>query len=62
MNNGVFVSFSRIFLLGILIFKGLIARHLYKLFGIKGLNYQVKTLILYNPLQNFRNNDHICMQ
>jgi hypothetical protein len=28
---------SRIFLLGILIFKGLIARRLYKLFGVKGL-------------------------
>jgi hypothetical protein len=32
-----FVGFSRIFLLGILIFKGLTARRLYKLFGVKGL-------------------------
>jgi hypothetical protein len=32
-----FVGFSRIFLLGILIFKGLTARRLCKLFGVKGL-------------------------
>jgi hypothetical protein len=31
-------GFSRIFLLGILIFKGLIARRLYKSFGVEGLN------------------------
>jgi hypothetical protein len=36
---GVFGGFSRIFLLGILIFKGLTARRLYKPFGIKGLNF-----------------------
>jgi hypothetical protein len=34
---GVFVGFSRIFLLGILICKGLTARRLYKSFGVKGL-------------------------
>jgi hypothetical protein len=34
---GVFVGFSRTFLLGILIFKGLTARRLYKSFGVKGL-------------------------
>jgi hypothetical protein len=34
---GVFVSFSRIFALVILIFKRLTARHLYKSFGIKRL-------------------------
>jgi hypothetical protein len=34
---GAFVGFSRIFLLGILIFKGLPARRLYKSFGVKGL-------------------------
>jgi hypothetical protein len=34
---GVFVGFSRIFLLGILIFKGLTARRLYESFGVKGL-------------------------
>jgi hypothetical protein len=34
---GVFLGFSRIFLLGIIIFKGLTARRLYKLFGVKGL-------------------------
>jgi hypothetical protein len=33
----VFVGFSSIFLLGILIFKGLTARRLYKSFGVKGL-------------------------
>jgi hypothetical protein len=33
-----FVGFSRIILLGILIFKGLIARRLYTSFGVKGLN------------------------
>jgi hypothetical protein len=37
MNNYVFVGFSRIFLLGILILKGLTARRLYKSFGVKGL-------------------------
>jgi hypothetical protein len=34
---GVFVGFSRIFLLEILIFKGLTARRLYKSLGVKGL-------------------------
>jgi hypothetical protein len=33
----VFVGYSRIFLLGILIFKGLTARRLYKAFGVNGL-------------------------
>jgi hypothetical protein len=33
----VFVGFSRIFLLGILIFKGLTARRLYNSFGVEGL-------------------------
>jgi hypothetical protein len=33
----VYVGFSRLFLLGILIFKGLTARRLYKSFGIEGL-------------------------
>jgi hypothetical protein len=33
-----FVGFSRIILLGILIFKGLTVRRLYKSFGVKGLN------------------------
>jgi hypothetical protein len=34
---GVFVGFSRIFLLGIVIFKGITAQRLYKSFGFKGL-------------------------
>jgi hypothetical protein len=33
------LGFSRILLLGILIFKGLIARRLYKSFGLKGLKW-----------------------
>jgi hypothetical protein len=37
MNNWCIFCFSRIFLLGILIFKGLTARRLYKSFGVKGL-------------------------
>jgi hypothetical protein len=36
----VFVGFSRILLLGILIFKWLATRRLYKSFGVKGLKYQ----------------------
>jgi hypothetical protein len=39
---GVLVGFSRIFILGILIFKGLTARRLYKSFGVKGLNLLVE--------------------
>jgi hypothetical protein len=38
MNIVVFVAFSRIFLLGILIFKGLTARRLYKSFGVMWLS------------------------
>jgi C4-dicarboxylate transporter len=34
---GVFIGFSCIFLVGILICKGLTARRLYKSFGVKGL-------------------------
>jgi hypothetical protein len=37
MNNGCICWLSLIFLLGILIFKGLTARRLYKSFGFKGL-------------------------
>jgi hypothetical protein len=48
---GVFVGFSRIFL-GILIFKGLTGRRLYKSFGVKGLTYdgrftcEIKSMIV----------------
>jgi hypothetical protein len=44
---GVFVGFSRIFLLGILIFKGLTARRLYKSFGVKGLMGRVQKQAVY---------------
>jgi hypothetical protein len=37
MNNWCICWVSRIFLLGILIFKGLTARRLYKSFGVKGI-------------------------
>jgi hypothetical protein len=36
-QRDVYVGFSRIFLLEILIFKGLTAQRLYKSFGVKGL-------------------------
>jgi hypothetical protein len=39
---GPFVGFSRIFLLGILICKGLTARRLYKSFGVRGLIFEPK--------------------
>jgi hypothetical protein len=47
----VFVGFSRISLLGILIFKGLTARLIYKSFGFKGLihNSCVMCLIKRGP-------------
>jgi hypothetical protein len=57
---GVFVGFSRLFLLVILILKGLTARRLYKLFGVKGLTIEttaggedtdaIKTVCLYHGL------------
>jgi hypothetical protein len=53
---GVFVGFSRIFLLGILIFKGLTARPLCKLFGVKGLS--VFTSLLFTDLLD---NRHLCI-
>jgi hypothetical protein len=61
----VFVDFSRIFLLGILIFKGLTARRLYKSFGVKGLKHTgklsfypsalvFKTLLLVHTAQDYK--------
>jgi hypothetical protein len=50
----VFVGFSRIFLLGILIFKGLTARRLCKLFDVKGLKLIVG-IVLY-PVHEFYSN------
>jgi hypothetical protein len=48
----VFVGFSRIFLLRILIFKGLTARRLYKSFGVKGLNGSCDKTVheVYHPV------------
>jgi hypothetical protein len=43
----VFVGFSRIFLLGILVFKWLTARRLCKSFGVKGL---IGSYALYETL------------
>jgi hypothetical protein len=42
MNNWCICWFSHIFLLDILIFKGLTTRRLYKLFGVKGLKSHKK--------------------
>jgi hypothetical protein len=44
---GVFVGFSHMFLLGILMFKGLTARHLYKSFGVKGLRSSTSSYIFF---------------
>jgi hypothetical protein len=46
---GVFVGFSSIFLLGILIFKGLTARRLYKSFGSRGVNMNVYITMCMKP-------------
>jgi hypothetical protein len=51
---GVFVSFLRIFLRGILIFKGLTAQRLYKSFGVKGLITQQKRSIIQENILSER--------
>jgi hypothetical protein len=53
MNIVAFVSFSRIFLLGILIFNGLNARRLYKSFGVKGLTASARANSLLHLLLIF---------
>jgi hypothetical protein len=54
MNNWFFVGFSRAFLLGILIFKELTARRLYKSIGVKGLSSEVtQTRILSKFRQDY---------
>jgi hypothetical protein len=45
-NNWCICWFSRIFLLGILIFKGLTARRLYKSFGVKGLSLFLRPFLI----------------
>jgi hypothetical protein len=42
-----FVGFSHIFLLGILIFKGITARCLYKSFGVKGLDLCIRNVMFF---------------
>jgi hypothetical protein len=54
--RGVFFGFSRIFLLEILIFKGITALRLYKSFGVKGLMQGVST-----QLKDAINMDNICV-
>jgi hypothetical protein len=49
-----FVGFSRIYLLAILIFKGLTARRLYKSFGVKGLT-------ALRPNSKTKRNHEICL-
>jgi hypothetical protein len=44
-----FVGFTRMFLLGILIFKGLTARRLYKSFGVKGLMTKALNTVIIFP-------------
>jgi hypothetical protein len=51
-----FVGFSRIFLLGILIFKGLTARRLYKSFDVKGL------IVLLSVHTVQLHSDHNCLK
>jgi hypothetical protein len=59
MNNWCICWFSRILLLGILIFKGLTARRLYKSFGVIGLMtcvylhvtlFKIIPIVSYTPL------------
>jgi hypothetical protein len=49
----VFVGFSRIFLMGILIFKELTARRLYKSLGVKGLTSALDGVGLSRKLPAF---------
>jgi hypothetical protein len=64
MNNWCICWFSRIFLLGILTFKGLTARRLYKSFGVKGLTVTVQRHTTYSERYgtlltvNFRISSH----
>jgi hypothetical protein len=54
---GVFVDFSRTFLLVIFIFKGLTARRLYKSFGVKGLSItKIHMAVNYNLIFTTRVN------
>jgi hypothetical protein len=57
-----FVGFSRIFLLGILIVKGLTARRLYKSFGVKVLNCACPTDTSYLQAPEAIINNNIARQ
>jgi hypothetical protein len=48
--TGVFVGYSRIFSLGILIFKGLTARRLHKSFGVEGLKTLLILLVFFTEI------------
>jgi hypothetical protein len=58
---GVFVGFSSIFLLGILIFKGLIARRLYKSFGVKGIKIALFSTLLNKYYLVFCSASDVCV-
>jgi hypothetical protein len=57
----VFVGFSRIFLLGILMFKWLTARPLYKSFDVKGLTLST-TFIKINQLMMYKAKVAVCSE
>jgi hypothetical protein len=68
MNNWCICWFSRIFLLGILIFKGLTERHLHKSFRVKGIMiiftfaYTIfRCVILTNVLYTYRQNTTVVL-
>jgi hypothetical protein len=56
---GVFFGFSRIFLMDILVFKGLTARRLYKSFGVKGLRFRPTQGEIISTLLLFKKNEEI---
>jgi hypothetical protein len=62
MNNWCICWFLRIILLGILIFKGLTARRLYKSFGVKGLMYPLYTYKYRQPVYNLLSNSIYYLQ
>jgi hypothetical protein len=47
----IFVGFSSLFLLGILIFKELTARRVYKSFGVKGLSTTITGTVVKDSVR-----------